>query len=317
LFPLAARSLGSPNGGPLAGEVIFSEVHYHPAPPPAGSPLIEDQLEFVELYNRSGIPLDLSGWQISGGVDFVLPAGSTLAAGATRVLVSFDPADAAVASAFRTAYGIGPGVALVGPYVGRLDNGGEAIRLSAPTDPPAGEVDPVFYLVDRVTYGDDAPWPEAADGDGPALARRADDHFGDAAASWLAASPSPGTAIFEDAGLAGDYNGNGRVEQADLDLVLLNWGTALAQPWVDGTVDQAELDAVLLNWGAEGAVARVAAADPAPLEFSVKSEPQRAERTPVNLPAQWKHRAPADGEPADNLRIRRLAKDLVFATTAL
>jgi hypothetical protein len=50
----------------------------------------------------------------------------------------------------------------------------------------------------------------------------------------------------------GDFNANGRVEQADLDLVLLNWGTALNQPWVDGSVDQAELDRVLLNWGETG-----------------------------------------------------------------
>ena len=39
LFPLASRSLGSANGGHLAGDVILSEVHYHPAdpPPPAGT----------------------------------------------------------------------------------------------------------------------------------------------------------------------------------------------------------------------------------------------------------------------------------------
>jgi hypothetical protein len=57
--------------------------------------------------------------------------------------------------------------------------------------------------------------------------------------------------------LTGDYNGNGRVEQADLDLVLLNWGQSTADPgslgWTndlpDGAIDQAELDKVLLNWG--------------------------------------------------------------------
>lgn len=57
--------------------------------------------------------------------------------------------------------------------------------------------------------------------------------------------------------LPGDYNGNGRVEQADLDLVLLNWGDAfdgLPAEWeferpTQGIVDQAELDGVLLNWG--------------------------------------------------------------------
>jgi hypothetical protein len=59
--------------------------------------------------------------------------------------------------------------------------------------------------------------------------------------------------------LNGDYNGNGTVEQADLDLVLLNWG-APAEPvpngWTndlpEGNIDQAELDGVLLNWGNMG-----------------------------------------------------------------
>jgi hypothetical protein len=57
--------------------------------------------------------------------------------------------------------------------------------------------------------------------------------------------------------LSGDYNGNGSVEQADLDLVLLNWGDELVDPaaigWLSdaprGPIDQEELDGVLLNWG--------------------------------------------------------------------
>jgi serpin B len=59
--------------------------------------------------------------------------------------------------------------------------------------------------------------------------------------------------------LAGDFNGDGNVDQADLDLVLLDWsvdaaGNQLRQGWriggAEGLVDQSELDAVLLNWGA-------------------------------------------------------------------
>ena len=57
--------------------------------------------------------------------------------------------------------------------------------------------------------------------------------------------------------LVGDYNDNGTVEQADLDLVLLNWGATWpidGPGWVndqptDGAVDQNDLDSVLLNWG--------------------------------------------------------------------
>ncbi len=59
-------------------------------------------------------------------------------------------------------------------------------------------------------------------------------------------------------GIAGDYNDSGQVEQADLDLVLQNWGldtdaNGIPAGWTnglpDGLIDQAELDGVLLNWG--------------------------------------------------------------------
>jgi probable HAF family extracellular repeat protein len=64
----------------------------------------------------------------------------------------------------------------------------------------------------------------------------------------------------------GDYNDDGTVDQADLDLVLLNWGEMLDVPaelgWVNdlpvGSIDQAELDGVLLNWGSTVALGSTA-----------------------------------------------------------
>jgi hypothetical protein len=65
--------------------------------------------------------------------------------------------------------------------------------------------------------------------------------------------------------IEGDYNGNGWVEQGDLDLVLLNWGKAAeiaAARWFGllpiGIVDQGELDGALLNWGSAALAASVA-----------------------------------------------------------
>jgi hypothetical protein len=74
-------------------------------------------------------------------------------------------------------------------------------------------------------------------------------------------------------GVEGDYNNNGTVEQADLDLVLLNWGQDGATPpasWTndlpEGNIDQAELDGVLLNWGNTGGLASEGAA-PEPASY--------------------------------------------------
>ncbi len=67
------------------------------------------------------------------------------------------------------------------------------------------------------------------------------------------------------AGLDGDYNASGQVEQGDLDLVLLNWGVdttpgsgaGVPAGWVNdlpvGQIEQTELDKVLLNWGSASA----------------------------------------------------------------
>lgn len=78
--------------------------------------------------------------------------------------------------------------------------------------------------------------------------------------------------------IPGDYNGDGFVSQADLDLVLLNWGndSGVAPPgWIKGfpiepdpgqlmpIVSQNELDAVLLNWGAGQASPALAVPEPA------------------------------------------------------
>ncbi|MEM7625015.1 MAG: dienelactone hydrolase family protein [Planctomycetota bacterium] len=55
--------------------------------------------------------------------------------------------------------------------------------------------------------------------------------------------------------LEGDHDGDGFVSQADLNLVLLNWGADTAPDgWVDaagfdGAISQNELNEVLLNWG--------------------------------------------------------------------
>ena len=140
------------------GPVTFTEILAHPRDD-GGS-------EWIELHNPMVFDMDLSGWSLAGGVDFAFPEGTILAAGGFLV-VAADPSLL--------------GVEALGPWEGRLDNGGERIEL----------VSNGGRLIDSVAYGDDEPWPVQADGSGHSLAKLDHDAASDRAEHW-AVSLEPG-----------------------------------------------------------------------------------------------------------------------------
>jgi hypothetical protein len=128
---------------PKSGELIFSEIMYHP---------LDGEAEFLELANVSQDPLNLSGLTFSDGIAFTFTEDSLLQPGAHVVLTN----DRA---AFTARYG--GALSLAGEFQDgtRLSNGGETLTL----------IDEEGNLVAEVTYDDSAPWPEAADGEGYSL----------------------------------------------------------------------------------------------------------------------------------------------------
>lgn len=142
-----------PPDASVAGSVVFSELMYHPVEEND----YEDQHEYVELYNKAGVALDLSGYKLAGEVTFTFPSGTFIPAGGYLVVAKNKVALLAV-----TAYGLSAS-GVVGDWTGQLDNGGGTLRL---TDSGGG-------VIDELTWDDRFPWPVAADA------------FG-AGASWLA-----------------------------------------------------------------------------------------------------------------------------------
>ncbi len=229
LYPQAETSLGDENAGPRVGPVVISEVMYHP---PAGGD------EFIELFNSADEPVPLYDpehpehtWSFGDGVQFVFPAGVSLPGGGTCLVVAIDPA------AFRVKYGVPASVPIFGPYGGALDNGGETLRLMRPGAPAGDPPSVPRRLADEVRYDDAGGWPTEADGSGPSLNRREAGLWGNAAASWLAGDPSPGTVPFQQAAAEivgrfvfynrSSFDGNNPVANAADDAAIATDKTAL------------------------------------------------------------------------------------------
>ncbi len=247
--PLAARTFGAdtarsgqefisgkgqPNAGPKIGPVVLSELMFHPPDLVQGTDSLDNVAEeFIELHNLTSraVPLydplrPANSWRLRDGVECDLPPFVTLAPHGYLLVVSFDPVkDLGALATFHSKYPLPPGTQLVGPYEGRLDNGGDAVGLYRPDapqiepDPDAGYVP--YPVVDKVRYGDASPWPFGADGSGASLQRLYAGDYGNDPVNWFAGPPTPGANHVldsDDDGMSDDWelaNGLDRLAAGD------------------------------------------------------------------------------------------------------
>jgi len=120
-------------------EVVINEIHYNP--------LINESEEFIELYNPSTLPKDMTGYSFEG-ICYEFPRGFTIQPDEYIIIAN----DSAVYA--------GNGYTVRDWKYTGLDNGGEAIRLLNATG----------AVVDSVRYDDALPWKEEADGEDYSLA---------------------------------------------------------------------------------------------------------------------------------------------------
>ena len=101
---------------------------------------------------------------------------------------------------------------LFGGFDGQLSDSMDWVRLLRGIAVNAADI--AHVSEDEVTYDDRAPWPTEADGGGASLQRLAWEAYGNAAESWQGDLPTPGHLRT----LPGDFDGNGSVTAADIDL---------------------------------------------------------------------------------------------------
>jgi len=145
VFTLAGLMLSPPAQAGVDSVVTFNEVHYNPSP-------TQTTGEWIELKNQNSVNVDLSGWRLDGGVDYVFPEGTVISAG-RYLVVAADPAAVKAATGLTT---------VLGPWSNTLNNAGESVTLKNNNG----------RRMDEIEYGDRQPWPVAADGSGATLAKR-------------------------------------------------------------------------------------------------------------------------------------------------
>ena len=235
LLPLALA-------GNLKAEIVISEIMYHPASEKTSE-------EYLELYNSGAEAVPVGGWSFTSGIDFKLPAGTSIPAGG-RLVVAADP------DAFALKYPAVTGV--VGGWGGKLSNSSNKVTL----------VNSAKALIDEVEYSDDGDWAvrakdvvadfghhglhwqSAADGGGSSLELIEASFDNSSGQNWGASTTTGGTPGSANSIAAADIAPTIR-EVAHFPLVPTS--TDLVHVTARIADDHAALASVVLHWRIDGA----------------------------------------------------------------
>lgn len=155
---------------PSLPNLVITKIHYNPV---AQSGFTSNELEFLEITNNSNTTVDLSGLYIRElGISYKFPNASTVGPNQAITLASN-------AEKFFQFYGFQP----FGAYTRTLSNNNYKIVLC----------DALGNVIDQVHYFDVAPWPTAADGNGPYLSLVDINSDNSLAQNWIASSAYAGT----------------------------------------------------------------------------------------------------------------------------
>lgn len=141
-----------------AAHLVISELSYRPLGPSTAAEIASGAadrgaFEFVEVTNVSSTRVNLTGVRFTAGIEFDF-SGTGAA--------TLEPGGRALVVANRTAFGARYGTPVLATVAGEfaglsnLDNGGEILELTAADG----------SIIRSFGYDDQAPWPEAPDGEG-------------------------------------------------------------------------------------------------------------------------------------------------------
>ena len=150
LLALAQPTPGTINTPAYYGDIVINEIMYAPIS-------LNDDDQYVELYNRGTNTVDLSGWQFISGIRFTFPSNKMIAPDGYFVV-------ARNASRMLTNYPNLNAANLAGNFSGTLAHLGERLALAMPQvaitadDQGVLATNTVYPVVNEVTYQSGGRW---------------------------------------------------------------------------------------------------------------------------------------------------------------
>ncbi len=166
----SAATPGAANVVNFRSEVVINEIMYNHAllRDTNGAPQASPE-EWLELYNKSASPVDLTGWELRGGISYLFTAGQVIPPGGYLIIANDVPYMRA----------LHPGITVVGDYGGRL-GGSDRVVLR----------DSSGNVADEVSYFTGGNWPVYSGGGGSSLELRNPNSDNTRAEAWAASDES-------------------------------------------------------------------------------------------------------------------------------
>jgi regulation of enolase protein 1 (concanavalin A-like superfamily) len=219
-YPLAQTTPGAPNGQIRIDDIAINEIMYKPI---SGN----DDDQYVELFNKGTNTVDLTGWQFVAGINFAIPAGTTLPPGGFLVVARNQT------NLFAKYPNLGA-ANTVGNYSGKLPHKGGRLALARPdyyvtTVAGLPATNALLVAADEVTYNTGGRWGQWADGGGSSLELINPDSNHRLACNW-ADSDETGKSSWTNLTVTGLLDNGANYSGGSIDIVqvgLLDVGEAL------------------------------------------------------------------------------------------
>ncbi len=209
-IPEFRTGTGKTNPFPRVGPIVVNEIMFAPAITSYinsnGSPITAQNPaeEFIELRNISPTntlmydPLyPTNRWKLQTAISFNFPL-TNIPPNGFVLIVGFDPyTNYTALTNFRSRFNVASNVPILGPWIGRLNDNGDAVELYRPDPvqlPPHPDAGYVPYIrTDKVNYKvDSGLWPGGANQTGKSLQRKNSILFGNDPNNWAADVPNAG-----------------------------------------------------------------------------------------------------------------------------